>query len=163
MLKIVYKVYEDISLNGKFAKVRLSNSSLASGNLTRYNRTQIPKHDSCSLSMKLPNLSQATIPEKKITAYLLSSSHSRGKGKAEFFVQFGFTPENWQTLASALMQHALEHDVIGQEPSPFGTRYIIEGEFQAVDGRRPLIRSIWFINTGSEIPRLVSAYPIKRK
>ncbi|WP_334311733.1 DUF6883 domain-containing protein [Kamptonema animale] len=29
----------------------------------------------------------------------------------------------------------------------------------AADGRKPFVRSVWFIETGGEIPRLISAYP----
>ena len=31
------------------------------------------------------------------------------------------------------------------EPSPFGTRYVVEGIMTAPDGRSPLIRTVWFI------------------
>jgi hypothetical protein len=28
------------------------------------------------------------------------------------------------------------------------------------DGRTPLVRSVWFIDTGTEIPRFATAYPL---
>ncbi|WP_375338992.1 DUF6883 domain-containing protein [Ancylothrix sp. D3o] len=33
----------------------------------------------------------------------------------------------------------------------------------APDGRSPPVRSVWFIDTGAENPRLVTAYPLKTK
>ena len=50
---------------------------------------------------------------------------------------------------------------MAEEDGPFGVRYVIEGPLTAVDGRRPNLRSIWFIDTGKDDPRLVTAYPLK--
>jgi hypothetical protein len=113
--------------------------------------------------MKLPNYAKAQIAKEKITEYLLSLAHSSGHGKAKFFMSFGFTLDNWEVLAQALQQHAETHDITRIEPSPFGTRYIIEGVLQTPDERNPQIRVIWFIATGEELPHLASAYPLKGK
>jgi hypothetical protein len=43
-----------------------------------------------------------------------------------------------------------------------GVRYVIESIMQAPDGRTPTIRSVWFIETGEEKPRFVTAYPLAR-
>jgi len=84
-----------------------------------------------------------------------------GAPKAEFYRRFGYTLDNWQDLAQALLNHAAEHDILKEEMTPFGVRYVIEGALTAADGRRPNLRSIWFIDTGADIPRLVTAYPLK--
>lgn len=63
-------------------------------------------------------------------------------------------------LAAALNQHACENEVARIEHSPFGQRYVVEGPIFAPDGRTPTIRAIWFIETGEEIPRFVTAYPL---
>ena len=49
--------------------------------------------------MNLPNADQAQVNRKKITEYLLCTSHPDGCNKAAFFSQFGFTLENWKILA----------------------------------------------------------------
>jgi hypothetical protein len=85
-------------------------------------------------------LKRQIIPRKKITGYLLSPSHRDGRGKAAFFARFGFTADSWQTLAGALLQHAATHEVAKVEASP-------------------VVRVIWFIDSGEEIPRFVTAYP----
>ena len=41
-----------------------------------------------------------------------------------------------------------------------GTAYVVEGKLESPDGRNPGVRSVWFVDTGSQIPRLVTAYPI---
>ncbi|HEX6290223.1 MAG TPA: hypothetical protein VFZ66_13605 [Herpetosiphonaceae bacterium] len=99
------------------------------------------------------------MPQQKITAYLLSLSHRDGQSKARFFMRFGFVPAQWEILATALRQHARDHEVQQVEPSPFGTRYVVAGPLVAPDGRGPLVRVVWFIETGETIPRLVTAYP----
>lgn len=113
--------------------------------------------------MKLPNSARAVIPSRKITAYLLSFTHIDGKSKAEFFTRFGFRAENWEQLALALMTHAAENEIVTTERSLFGMRYVIEGIMKCPDGRTPEVRSIWFIEDGENVPRFVSAYPLKRR
>ena len=107
--------------------------------------------------MKLPNYAQAIIPQLKITGYLLSFAHRDGRGKAEFFAQFGFSADSWSELAAALRQHAADHEVTRVEETPFGVRYIIEGAIVAPEGRAPVIRSVWFIETEEQILRFVTA------
>lgn len=65
-------------------------------------------------------------------------------------------------MAEALLRHAIEHDVTKIEASLFGTRYVIEGAIAAVDGRTPLIRTVWFVETGEQNPRFATAYPLER-
>jgi hypothetical protein len=113
--------------------------------------------------MNLPNGDKAQVPKGKITEYLLSLAHEDGRAKAQFFSHFGFALSEWQRLATALQEHAQQHPVARVEESPFGKRYIIEGAIKAPDGRTPFIRAIWFIEDGTEIPRLVTAYPSRRQ
>jgi aspartyl-tRNA synthetase len=109
--------------------------------------------------MKLPNAHRASIPAAKITAYLLSLQHPDGRSKARFFMHFGFDPKNWQQLADALRQHALENEVVSQQQTRFGVKWIIDGPLMTPEGRNPHLRTIWFTPTNSEIPGLVTAYP----
>jgi hypothetical protein len=111
--------------------------------------------------MIIPHLDRAVVPKEKLSDYLLSDTHPDGAPKAVFFRRFGFTINNWQELAEALLKHAAEHDIVKEEATPFGVRYVVEGPLTAADGRRPNLRSVWFIDTGTDIPRLVTAYPLK--
>ena len=77
--------------------------------------------------MKLSNAQSATVPERKVTHYLLNPAHPAGGSKAGFFLRFGFTVADWQRLAEALLQHARENDVIETEPTPHGIRYVVDG------------------------------------
>ncbi len=111
--------------------------------------------------MKLPNYEQAIVPQKKITQYLLSLTHPDGKSKAKFFLKFEFTVDSWEIMANALINHAADHELAKIEASPFGTRYVIKGRVITPDGRNPEVRAVWFISTGDDTPRLVSAYPLE--
>lgn len=111
--------------------------------------------------MKLPNVANALAPKEKIAGYLLSTTHRDGKHKAGFFLSFGFKAETWEELADALVNHARENNVVKEEPSPFGIRYVVEGAMPAPDGRSPNVRAVWFIDTGEDQPRFVTAYPLK--
>jgi hypothetical protein len=113
--------------------------------------------------MKLPNCQSAAVPKEKIVDYLLSMSHPDGRHKAVFFNSFGFSADNWQELAAALLQHAAEHEVVAEEDSPFGKRYAVDGIMMMPDGRSAMVRSAWFIDDGRTVPRFVSSYPLRRR
>lgn len=112
--------------------------------------------------MKLPNAECAVISFDKVVRYLLNPQHPGGTSKAVFFRTCGFRPIDWGQMAEALKQHAEKHDVVAKESTPFGTRFVIDGPLETPDGRSPLVRCIWFVETGDTAPRLVSAYPIRR-
>jgi hypothetical protein len=111
---------------------------------------------------EVANYEQVVITREYVIDYFLSDTHRNGRHKAAFFKRFGFTVTEWERAAWALREHAGEHDVTRVEPSPYGQRYVIEGIVRSPDGRAPLIRTIWFIETGEETPRFVTAYPVRR-
>ena len=113
--------------------------------------------------MKLPNHEKAVVRRGKIVDYLLSRVHKDGHAKAEFFESFGFYAAQWEILSEALKRHVAENEVKKSETSPFGMRYIIDGELETPDGRRPAVRAVWFIEHGSDTPYLATAYPGKEK
>ena len=112
--------------------------------------------------MKLPNLEDASVPEAKITRYLLSITHPYGRHKANFFQRFGFSSEAWEVLAIAIREHAAAHEIAVTAATAFGTRYTVEGVLDTPDGRRPMVRAVWFIEGNEETPRFVTAYPLER-
>jgi hypothetical protein len=112
--------------------------------------------------LKLPNYEQAVVAEAKIVRYLLNESHPRGKEKAAFFLRFGFSITQWKLLGQALIAHAAQHEVASTLITPEGIHYTIEDQLQTPDSRNPFVRSVWAIDAGSETPRLITAYPIKK-
>ncbi|MEX1019342.1 MAG: DUF6883 domain-containing protein [Litorilinea sp.] len=110
---------------------------------------------------QLPNHQNALIPKPKIVEYLLSEANSGGK--SAFFVRFGFSEGDWIRLYDALLEHAKVSQLVKSEQSVFGTRYVVEGPLATPSGRLPWLRSVWFISKGEAVPRLVTAYPIRRE
>jgi hypothetical protein len=113
--------------------------------------------------VKLPNLEQAYVPQEKITHYLLDTNHDEGRGKALFFLHIGFSIARWDELARALIRHAHEHEVVKEEATRFGIRYVIKGPLSAPIGRNVQLRSVWFISKDDPSPRLVTAYPMEEE
>jgi hypothetical protein len=109
--------------------------------------------------MFLPYVSRAIVPRAKVRDYLLCLAHPVGRFKAAFFRDLGFRPERWGELAGALIRHAADNRVEKVERSGFGTRYIVEGALDTPVGRRPVVRTVWFLDPGSSAPRIVTAYP----
>lgn len=107
---------------------------------------------------RLPGARLAIIDDQKLTGYLLAVDHPVGRWKAAFFQRFGFAPS---TLRGALLSHARFGHVMTAGDTIFGSKYMIEGRLTAPDGRRPLVRSVWFIEAGERAPRLVTAYPVQ--
>ncbi len=112
--------------------------------------------------MHLPLADRLEVPRSKIVDYMLSPTHPQGRHKAAFFRAFGFAPAAWEKLASALRRHAGENDVAAEEDTPFGRRYSVDGELAGLDGRRPRLRTVWFVENGDVVPRFVTAYPLGR-
>ena len=110
-------------------------------------------------SMKLPNLESAFVSEEKVTNYLLNPKHPDGASKAAFFDALGFSAENWQELALALLRLAETAPVARCVDSVHGCKYIIEGCLESPCGKAPRVRSVWIVDRGGDVPRLVTAYP----
>ena len=111
--------------------------------------------------MKLPNVKAAVGSDDKLTGYLLSPTHRDGRHNAAVFLGYGFTGDAGQTLAAALLKHAADYEVTKVEKTPFGSRYVVEGTMETPCGRTPNIRSVWYLETGHDVPRFVTAYPLK--
>jgi hypothetical protein len=104
--------------------------------------------------MKLPNAEKATVPEEKITQYLLNSGHPAGGSKAAFFLRFGFRVEEWRLFASALIRHALENEIVESEETQYGTRYAVDGPLPSPSSVILNVRTAWFIDLGGDFTAL---------
>ena len=111
--------------------------------------------------MKLPNAENAVVPEEKIKYYLLNLRHEEGKGKAKFFIGYGYTLDRWEILKKDLLRHVAEYECIPDELTEYGKKYIIEGHLRAPDGRSYHVRSVWMVYKGKDFPELKTAYPRK--
>jgi hypothetical protein len=103
------------------------------------------------------------IDKQKIVDYLLNREKSRGK--AAFFIAFGFDMVNWEVLAKALKEQAEVGTVSEPVESAYGKRYIIDGPLETPDCRysSPWIRTVWVEEPSSVQWRFITAYPLKRR
>ena len=107
----------------------------------------------------LPNHEQAYIPEPKLTKYLLSETHAVGKAKARYFRSLGYTEANADQLADGLLMIAKSKEVSQAVTTPYGTKYIMEGDLFTPIGTTVWICTVWVIESGDKRPRFVTAYP----
>lgn len=109
--------------------------------------------------MRLPGAECAVVDAAKCRDYLLSSSHSIGRFKADFFVALGYSREAWQILASDLRRHAIKNFAEAAEPNTYGQKYEVCGIFTGPNGRAAALVSVWIILNDEDVPRLITAYP----
>lgn len=109
--------------------------------------------------MKIPNSARAVIEPSKLTDYLLNIEHRRGGAKAKLLMQCGYSLENWQQLETDIRNCHLSTDVDVIKETAYGTRYEISADLSTPVGRQLLVRTVWQIDKGTDIPRLITLIP----
>lgn len=110
--------------------------------------------------MKIPNAERAVVDIRKLRDYCLNSEHNDGKHKARlFWGALGITADNAEELRDALLQAVKSQDAQVGQRDIYGQRYIVDSMF-AWRNRQAIIRSAWIIAPDSEVPRLITAYPL---
>jgi hypothetical protein len=109
--------------------------------------------------MRLPNAQRATVDPQKVIGYLLNTGHPVGRFKARFFRSLGFDESNASALEGQLLRIAQDGEVIEAKSSPYGTKYVIDGQVESPAGRRATVRTVWIVETDRDEPRFVTAYP----
>ncbi len=113
--------------------------------------------------VKLRNAHLAVVERHKVREYLLNGSHPDNGGKARFFVSLGFSSKDPERLMAALRAVAQNGEVAETARSAHGEKHVVEGWLSAhtEEGRQRPVRTVWIIDSGSDAPRLVTAYPGK--
>ncbi len=109
--------------------------------------------------MILPNCEKAYVPEQKLVKYLLSETHTIGKAKAKYFRSLGYTEENADQLEDALVMIAKSGGHSQEVTTPYGNKYIVDGDLVTPIGTTVRIRSVWVVEAHDERPRFITAYP----
>ena len=107
------------------------------------------------------NAKDAKVDVSKIVDYLLATEHPVGGSKARYFLGFGFSRDRPEQFVQALRSHVYGNPVVEKSDSAFGSKWTVEGPLECPDGRAPIVQSVWILDIGSEIPRLVTAFPSK--
>jgi hypothetical protein len=122
---------------------------------------QIAFHGAEASEMKLPNGEKAVVERVKVLDYLLNPAHPDNGGKAGFFMAMGFKADNWAALALVLRKLAVEAEVSERLETSHGMKYVVVGTLDTLSGKSSRVRTVWIVDRGSDIPRLVTAYPNK--
>jgi hypothetical protein len=109
--------------------------------------------------MKLPNSEQATVPQEKLTDYLLSLTHPVGRSKAVYFRSLGYDETNTSQLIEALLGIAKGNDVRDTIETGYGIKYTVLGELTTPTKQTAQIITVWIVDKGQTVPRFVTAYP----
>jgi hypothetical protein len=109
--------------------------------------------------MELPNGDEASVPDRKLREYLLSETHPVGKAKARFWRSNGFDDHNLEALREALIAIARSGEMVAALPSPHGVKYVVEGMLYTPLDSSVRVQTVWIVESGQVIPRLVPAYP----
>jgi hypothetical protein len=108
---------------------------------------------------RLPNIDQAFVEDGKLSDYLLNHAHPRGRAKARFLERFGFSAARPDELRQAFLDQARDNEVSAEQITDFGTVFEISGALASPDGRNPVVRAVWMLDTGSDAPRLITMVP----
>lgn len=109
--------------------------------------------------MTIPNADRAIIATAKLTGYLLNVSHKRGAAKARLLLSVGYRSDAPQVLEADLRRQHLTLDVTQTSENVFGGVYEIEGPIRTPSGKFVRFRSVWQVDTGTDVPRFVTMYP----
>jgi hypothetical protein len=109
--------------------------------------------------MKMPDLYKAVIASEKIVRYLLDVDHPYGGSKARLLLSLGYSPAHWQQLEMDLRTAHLTEYVVETKQTNWGVRYEIVAPLTGPSGDTVVFRSVWQIDLGTDVPRLITMYP----
>ena len=113
--------------------------------------------------MKIPNAEHAVVDIRKLRDYCLNPQHNTGKHKARLFASvLGMSSDDAEELRSALLEAVRTHEAQLGERDRRGQRYTVDFTLDW-HGRQAKIRSGWIIQSDAAPPRLVTAYPLRKR
>lgn len=106
----------------------------------------------------LPNGDRAILELRKIEDYCLSPLHPRGRHKARVFSDaLGIGRNDARWLQAVLLAVARENEATELEWNSIGRRWRIDVPVSRQD-RNIVVRTIWIVRTGEELPRFVTCW-----
>jgi len=103
---------------------------------------------------------KVTIDIRKLRDYSLNPHHPVGKHKARVFSsQLGIGRDDAQLLKEKIIENMKDVEIEWAHEDKFGKRFSADLTMN-MKNRSALVRTIWIIKSGSEVPELVSCYII---
>ena len=110
--------------------------------------------------MKIPNAERAVVDIRKLRDYCLNPQHDKGKHKARLFTSLlGMDSDDAEELRNILLETVKTQDAQLGETDAYGQRYTLDFMLNW-QGKQARIRSAWIVETGSDIPKLTTAFPL---
>jgi hypothetical protein len=113
----------------------------------------------------LPSAKEAVQNPGRYTQYILDPENPVGGNKARLFQSIlGYNKSNYQSLVDQIAEGVTEDDAIDRGENEYGHNYRVDiPDVEGPNGKTATVRTNWFIDKGSTIPRLISAWPLKTK
>lgn len=106
----------------------------------------------------LPNSEQAILDIRKIEEYCLNSEHPRGRHKARLFRELiGLSGADSAWLRLTLLAAVRTADAVQLDGDRFGNRWRVD-VLVSRHGRSAVIRTVWIVRIGEELPRFVTCW-----
>ena len=110
--------------------------------------------------MKIPNAERAVVDIRKLRDYCLNPQHDKGKHKARLFTSLlGMDSGDAEELRNALLEAVKTKDAQLGKTDAYGQRYTLDFTLNW-RGKQARIRSAWIIETGSDISKLTTVFPL---
>jgi hypothetical protein len=107
---------------------------------------------------RLPNSSHAFLDIRKLQSYCLDRDHPRGRHKARIFREIlGIERTDAAWLRQTLLDGARDNDAVELVTDRFGSRWRVDVAVTRQE-RTAVVRSIWIVRTGEDVPRFVSCW-----
>lgn len=108
----------------------------------------------------IPNAVNAVVNIRKLRDYCLNPEHDDGKHKARLFATIlGMTADDAEALRLILLEVITTHEAKQGRTDEFGQRYSIDFVIEW-QNRSAIVRSGWIVEHNSDIPRLITCYPL---
>jgi len=72
----------------------------------------------------------------------------------------GFDETNISQFEKALVDIAQTETVVETSWTMYGKKYVVDGELKTPSGAMMHLRTVWIIESGDDVPRLVTAHPL---
>lgn len=132
----------------------------------RYSMTKakVRLYNSAGTRGTMPNASQAATPEDKFVNYLLNPDHKEGQHKAHVIESvLGYDRTNWSEFSDKIFREVQKSPVSTITTTKHGTKYKVPVIVYGKKGRFLRLNTVWQIDNGSNVPRLVTATFDKKK
>jgi filamentous hemagglutinin len=107
----------------------------------------------------LKNFDKANIPIEKIADYSLKDPN-----KARVFKSvLGYTVDDADEVLEKIRDNVGKYPAVDKGNTEYGTLAQVDIEMTGKNGNTAVVRTAWIFDTGSDVPRLTSAYINTRK